>query len=118
MLLHAQKLREFNVSVTEVVNALQQQNTTAPVGRVKGALDEESIRLVGRIETPARVQGDGGQARRRRNIVRLGQVATVQDGFAELTGFSLRNGHPNVGISVTRSRDAQHRDGRRQGARP
>jgi HAE1 family hydrophobic/amphiphilic exporter-1 len=39
-------------------------------------------------------------------IVRLGQVATVQDGFAELSGFSLRNAHPNVGISVTRSRDA------------
>src|SRR6185312_14587434 len=39
-------------------------------------------------------------------IVRLGQVATVEDGFAELAGFSLRNGHPNVGISITRSRDA------------
>ncbi len=66
VLLHAQKLREFNVSVTEVVNALQQQNTTAPVGRVKGALDEQSIRLVGRIETPARVRGRGGQAQRGR----------------------------------------------------
>ena len=30
----------------------------------------------------------------------------MQDGFAELDGFSVRNGHPNVGISVTRSRDA------------
>src|SRR5262249_40098199 len=39
-------------------------------------------------------------------IVRLGQIASVEDGFAELTGFSLRNGHPNVGLSITRSRDA------------
>ena len=38
VLLHAQKLREFNVSVTDVVNALRNQNTTAPVGRVKGPL--------------------------------------------------------------------------------
>ena len=53
MLLRAEKLREYNVSVTEVVNALRAQNTTAPVGRVKGALDEQSIRLVGRIESPA-----------------------------------------------------------------
>src|SRR5437762_1033687 len=53
VLLHAEKLREFNVSVTDVVNALRLQNATAPVGRVKGQLDEQSIRLVGRIERPS-----------------------------------------------------------------
>jgi HAE1 family hydrophobic/amphiphilic exporter-1 len=105
VLLRAEKLREFNVSVTEVVNALRSQNTTAPVGRVKGALDEQSIRLVGRIESPKDFN-DIVIKRNGNNIVRLGQVATVADGFAELAGFSLRNGHPNVGISVTRSRDA------------
>jgi HAE1 family hydrophobic/amphiphilic exporter-1 len=105
VLLRAEKLREYNVSVSEVVAALRAQNTTAPVGRVKGPLDEQSIRLVGRIESP-RDFNDIVLKRRGNEIVRLGQVATVQDGFAELSGFSLRNGHPNVGISVTRSRDA------------
>src|SRR6478672_4233396 len=105
VLLRAEKLREFNVSVTEVVSALRAQNTTAPVGRVKGVLDEQSIRLVGRIESP-RDFNDIVIKRRGGQIVRLGQVATVQDGFAELAGFSLRNAHPNVGISITRSRDA------------
>ncbi|MGZ5037002.1 MAG: efflux RND transporter permease subunit [Usitatibacter sp.] len=105
VLLHAQKLREYNVSVTDVVNALRMQNTTAPVGRVKGTLDEQSIRLVGRIESPKEfnnivLKRNGDE------IVRLGQVATVEDGFAELAGFSLRNAHPNVGLSITRSRDA------------
>ncbi len=33
VLLHAEKLREYNVSVTDVVNALRTQNTTAPVGQ-------------------------------------------------------------------------------------
>jgi HAE1 family hydrophobic/amphiphilic exporter-1 len=105
VLLHAEKLREFNVSVTEVVAALRDQNTTAPVGRVKGALDEQSIRLVGRIETPAEFE-QIVLKRRGNELVRLGQVAGIADGFAELSGFSLRNGHANVGISVTRSRDA------------
>ena len=105
VLLHAQKLREFNVSVTDVVGALRLQNATAPVGRVKGALDEQSIRLVGRIESP-REFNDVVIKRSGDQIVRLGQVADVQDGFAELVSFSLRNGNPNVGLSVTRSRDA------------
>jgi HAE1 family hydrophobic/amphiphilic exporter-1 len=105
VLLHAQKLREYNVSVTDVVTALQMQNTTAPVGRIKGPLDEESIRLVGRFESPREFEGVIVK-RMGDQVVRLGQIATVEDGFAELAGFSLRNGHPNVGISITRSRDA------------
>ena len=104
VLLHAQKLREFGVSVTDVVNALRAQNATAPVGKVRGALEDQSIRLVGRFESPAEfnqmlVKRSGD------NLIRLGQVATVQDGFAELGGYSEHNGTPNVGISVTRTRD-------------
>src|SRR6185503_4573013 len=105
VLLHAQKLREFNVSAGEVVNALRSQNTNAPVGRVKGTLDEQNIRLVGRIERPAEfndivVKRQGGE------VVRLGQVATVEDGYAEPGSYSLRSGQPNVGLSIIRSREA------------
>ncbi len=105
VLLHAQKLREYNVSAGEVVSALRAQNTNAPVGRVKGELDEQNIRLVGRIETPVEfnnivVKRQGSE------VVRLGQVATVEDGFAEPGSYSLRSGQPNVGLSVIRSREA------------
>ena len=105
ILLRAEKLREFGVSVTEVLNAVRAQNTTAPVGKVRGALEDQSIRLLGRLESPAEfeqmiIKRNAG------NVIRLGQVAEVQDGFAEMTGYSLRNGLPNVGISITRSRDA------------
>lgn len=105
VLLRAEKLREFGVSVTEVVAAVRAQNATAPVGKVRGALEDQSIRLVGRIESPAEFEQIVIK-RRGNEVVRLGQVASVKDGFAELGGFSVRNGHPNVGMSVTRSREA------------
>ncbi len=105
VLLHAEKLREFSISVAEVVNALRAQNTTAPVGKVRGALEDQSIRLVGRLETPAEFEQIVVR-RRAGELLRLGQVATISDGFAELTGHSFRNGRPNVGLSVARSRDA------------
>ena len=47
------KLQAANVSVAQVVQALQLQNLAAPVGRVNGALDERAIRLRGRLENPA-----------------------------------------------------------------
>jgi HAE1 family hydrophobic/amphiphilic exporter-1 len=105
VLLRAQKLREYGISVTDVVNALRQQNTTAPVGRIKGPVDEQSIRLVGRIESPSEFENIVIK-RRGEQIVRLGQVAEVQDGFAEVGSYSLRNGRPNVGLNITRSREA------------
>src|SRR5882672_3917679 len=99
VLLHAQKMREYNVSAGDVVNALRAQNTNAPVGRIKGELEEQNIRLVGRIEAPTEFN-DVIVKRQGSEIVRLGQVATVEDGFAEPASYSLRSGQPNVGLSV------------------
>src|SRR6476661_3284971 len=105
VLLRADRLREYGISVTEVVDAVRSQNANAPVGRVVGPLKEESIRLVGRIENPAEFQQI--IVRRRGNeIVRLGQLAETVDGFADVESHALRNGRPNVSLSVTRSREA------------
>ncbi|MGH8264459.1 MAG: efflux RND transporter permease subunit, partial [Steroidobacteraceae bacterium] len=105
VLLRAQKLREYNTSVTEVVNAVRLQNTTAPVGHVTGPLEEQSLRLVGRIEAPADFEKIVIK-RRGSQIVTLGDVAVVRDGFAEVRDVSIRSGHPNVSIFITRSQQA------------
>jgi len=105
VLLRAEKLREFNVSVTEVTNALRTGNTNAPVGKLRSELDEKGIRLVGRIERPE----DFSQIVVKRNgdtIVRLNQVAEIRDGFADINSLSMRSGKPNVGLQISRSRDA------------
>jgi multidrug efflux pump subunit AcrB len=105
VLLRAEKLREYNVSVSDVTMALRNQNTNAPVGKVRGEMDEKSIRLVGRIERPEDFQ----QVVVKRNgdqIVRLGQVADIRDGFADIDSVSMRSGLANIGIQVSRSREA------------
>lgn len=105
VLLKADRLREYNVSVSDVVNALRNQNTNAPVGKVRGTLNEQNIRLVGRIASPAEfeqivVKRDGNQ------LVRLAQVATIEDGFAEVNSYSSRNSRPDVNISIIRANNA------------
>ena len=105
VLLRADKLREFNVSVAEVANAVRMQNTNAPVGKVRGDLEEKAIRLVGRIERPEEFK-DVVVKRNGDMLVRLGQLATIEDGFAEVNNVSLRSSKDNVGLSVIRARDA------------
>ncbi|MEJ6022011.1 efflux RND transporter permease subunit [Ramlibacter sp. PS4R-6] len=104
VLLKADRLREYNVSVAEVIASLQGANTNAPVGRIIGPLKDQSIRLIGRIESPAEF-AQIIVKRRGDEIVRLGQVASTVDGFAERDSFSLRSAHPNVSMYITRARD-------------
>jgi len=105
VLLRAEKLREYNVSVSEVTTALRVQNTNAPVGKIRGTLDEKSIRLVGRIERPEDFQSIVVK-RMGDTVVRLGQVAEIKDGFADVNSLNIRSGKSNVGIYVARSREA------------
>jgi hydrophobe/amphiphile efflux-1 (HAE1) family protein len=105
VLIRAEKLREYNVSVGEVAAALRAQNTNAPVGKLRGALTENGIRLVGRIERPE----DFSQVVVKRSgdtVVRLNQVAEIQDGYADINSLSVRSGKSNVSIQITRSREA------------
>lgn len=93
------RLQANNVSVAEVVQALQMQNLAAPVGRVNGDLDERAIRLRGRLEnaqefTNLVVADRGG------TLIRLGQVANVQDATAEARTLALYNGKEAIGIDV------------------
>ncbi|OYV66400.1 MAG: hypothetical protein B7Z72_11415, partial [Gemmatimonadetes bacterium 21-71-4] len=95
-------LQAAGVSVAQVVAALQAQNLSAPVGRVIGTLNERSIRLKGRLETP----DDFKQlvvAERGGRVIRLGDVADVKDGTAEARTMALYDGTQAVGIDVKKA---------------
>ncbi|MFE8604955.1 efflux RND transporter permease subunit [Archangium violaceum] len=98
-----QSLQAAGLSISQVVQALQAQNLAAPVGRLDGPLEETTIRLKGRLETPedfARVviAERGGQP------IRLGQVAKVVDGTEDPRTLALFNSREAVGIDILKSK--------------
>jgi HAE1 family hydrophobic/amphiphilic exporter-1 len=101
--LRPEALQAAGVSVAEVVQALQTQNLAAPVGRVSGALEERTIRLKGKLLSPAEFTQLVVSERNGR-IVRLGQIATVQDGTEEARTMALFNGREAVGVDVRKSK--------------
>ncbi len=96
-------MQAVGVSVAQVVTALQSQNLSAPVGRVIGSLDERSIRLKGRLETPAEFS-QLVVAERNDQLIRLGDVATITDGTAEPRTMALYNDRQAVGIDVKKAK--------------
>lgn len=102
--LKPEALQNTGISVAQVVQALQLQNLAAPVGRLDGALDERSIRLKGRLQTPSEfeqlVVADRGNGR----MIRLGDLAAVKDGAEEPRTLALYNDRVAVGIDIKKSK--------------
>ncbi|ODT03914.1 MAG: acriflavin resistance protein [Gemmatimonadetes bacterium SCN 70-22] len=106
--LRPEALQAAGVGVSQVVQALQLQNLAAPVGSVKGALDERSIRLKGRLQSPQEFENIV-VAERNGQLIRLGQVASVKDGTEEqrtlaLYADSTGRIRESVGINVKKSK--------------
>ncbi|HYO67891.1 MAG TPA: efflux RND transporter permease subunit, partial [Archangium sp.] len=98
-----QSLQAAGLSISQVVQALQAQNLAAPVGRLDGPMEETTIRLKGRLETPedfARVviAERGGQP------IRLGQVARVVDGTEDVRTLARFNDREAVGIDILKAK--------------
>jgi HAE1 family hydrophobic/amphiphilic exporter-1 len=90
------------VSVGHVVLALQSQNLASPVGRLEGQLDERTIRLKGRLDSPAdfkRLTVSQSQGR----IVRLGDLADVRDATEEARSSANFDDEEAVGINILKS---------------
>jgi hydrophobic/amphiphilic exporter-1 (mainly G- bacteria), HAE1 family len=96
-------LAAAGVSTGDVVGALQAQNLAAPVGRVNGPLTEQSIRLRGRLGTPAEFEGITVATRSGR-AVRLGQLARVYDGSEEQRTLALFDDGEAVGLEVLKTK--------------
>ena len=101
--LRPEALAAANVSVGEVVDALQTQNLSVPVGRLLGEHDERAIRLGGRVTTVE----DFAQiivADRGGRLIRLGDVAQVHIGVEEPRSAAVFSGQEAVGIDVRKSK--------------
>jgi HAE1 family hydrophobic/amphiphilic exporter-1 len=95
-------LQATGVSVAQLVQALQSQNLASPVGRLAGQLDERTIRLKGRLDSPADfkqlvVSQSNGR------IIRLGDLADVRDSTEEPRSFAAYNDEAAVGIDILKS---------------
>ncbi|MDB6132933.1 MAG: nolG [Verrucomicrobiales bacterium] len=93
------KLRSFGLTAMDVRQALRSQNVQIPAGTVKNAASQAGLRVLGKaasVEDLGRLvvrQKDGG-------LVRLNDVARVDDGEEEPQTSARRDGVPTVVLSL------------------
>ena len=82
-------MRSFNVTLTEVAAALRQQNLELPAGRIPQGPQELTVRTMGKITDPQRVQG--GPDRRSRRLRRPPRATSPRSSTARRSSAARRS---------------------------
>jgi HAE1 family hydrophobic/amphiphilic exporter-1 len=99
--LDADRLRGYNLTVTDVSRALQAQNIEIPGGRVDQGPQSVTLRTRGRVQTVAEF-GDIVIREKNGHPVRVSDVAGVEDGEAEPDTLANVDGTSTVLLQVRR----------------
>jgi hydrophobe/amphiphile efflux-1 (HAE1) family protein len=94
-----ERLEGYGFSILDIQNTLKQENITQPLGSIKSGLTDYLLRLPGEFAEPEEMNlvilG-----KRDNKFVYLKDVASVEDGFKEITTMIRINAHPALMMMV------------------
>ena len=107
--LDAQKLEVYQLTVADVIEAIQREHAEVPAGRIETAVQEFNVRSMGEASS---VEEFGNIIIGRRagqpiyKPIYLKDVAAVEDGMADLRRLSRIMGKPAIGLGIRKQRGA------------
>ncbi len=99
--LDADRLRAYNLTVTDVSRALQSQNTEIPGGRVDQGPQSLTLRTRGRVQSVAEF-GDIVVREKNGHPMRVADVARIEDGEADRDTVANLDGAATVLLNIRR----------------
>ena len=99
--LDADRLRAYNVTVTDVSRALQAQNIEIPGGRMDQGPQSVTLRTQGRVQTVQEFN-DIVVRQNQGHPIKIADVAQVEDGQADANTLANIDGAPTVLLQVRR----------------
>ncbi len=101
-----EKLKAYNLSILQILQAMQQANMDFPTGRVEDETKRYTVRLSAKFtsleqlkNTIISVNSNGGK-------IYIKDVAEVSDGIVEFSKESRLNGQSSIGVHVQKQSDA------------
>ncbi len=100
------KLNHYSITADDIVSSIKAEQLETPAGQITGAKKDFNVRIMGEAITPE----DFGKIRieNRANLgpnyrpTLLNQVATIEEGTADVRKISRFNGHLAVGLGIVK----------------
>jgi hydrophobic/amphiphilic exporter-1 (mainly G- bacteria), HAE1 family len=92
------KLKAWRILPAQITQAIQSANANQGLGTITADNRDINLRAPSMLQTPqdiARIQITG-------TPYRVGDVATIEDGVAEVDGYSRLDGHDSISLSIQR----------------
>jgi hydrophobic/amphiphilic exporter-1 (mainly G- bacteria), HAE1 family len=105
VLVHADRLVAYGVTLAEVVDRIRAENVTVPAGRVTEPRADIPVRVIGEYRSIDQLS-DLRLFLREGQSVRLAELATVRDGFEDVRQIARYNGEPSVSLAIQKRTDA------------
>jgi multidrug efflux pump subunit AcrB len=99
-----QKLRQHNLTLSEVANAIRRSSLNLPAGTLRLEAEEVRIRALGRRYTGPEFESVVVKALPGGELLTLGQIADIRDTFEENERFATFNGRPCFPIDIDRAK--------------
>ena len=96
-----ERMRAYGLSITDVANALRQQNLELPAGSVTQGASELTVRTLGRLADPAQFN-EIAVATRGPYPVKLRDIGHAEDSVEESVTAARLNGEPSVTLIVSK----------------
>ncbi|MFO0844598.1 MAG: efflux RND transporter permease subunit [Gemmataceae bacterium] len=103
--LDGERLQAFNLDPLDVSRAMRAEHVEKPAGYLQGQWREQNVRVMGEART-AQEFANIAIVKRGSEVIRLGDVAVIEDGLADRRNFARFNQRPNVGVGVLRATGA------------
>jgi len=107
--LSAKKLDDYVLTVSDVLNTIQQEHSEQPSGRIESPERELNIRTMGEAPSAAEfsrltINKRGGSP----NFapIQLGKIAQIEDGLADVRRKTRSNGMAAIGLGIKKQRGA------------
>ncbi|MBI3332986.1 MAG: efflux RND transporter permease subunit, partial [Candidatus Omnitrophica bacterium] len=105
----ADKLQGLQLTIDDVIGAIQKEHAEMPAGRIETGRQEYNVRAMGEAASPEEfgdiiISRRGGQPVYK--PITLKEVATVEDGLADIRRIARIMGNPAVGLGIKKQRGA------------
>jgi len=101
-----QKLEAYNISLGQVVNAIETGSKEVPAGEVKGKRDQFDLRVEGEVKTLEQLANLIVLTGKDGSLVRLLDIAEVTDATEEVETISRINYNSSIGVLIQKQTDA------------
>jgi HAE1 family hydrophobic/amphiphilic exporter-1 len=101
VLCNPEKLRAYNLTITDVFNAMRTQNLELPGGSLNAGATELTVRTTGRVTEPAQFN-QIAIANRNGYVVKVSDIGYAEDSYQEPVTAARLDGVPSVTLVVAK----------------